>query len=298
MRTHFEFNGSGHMSLESRSSRLMWFNHDRLFYDGLLGSPSPRTMGAIIIYVAVKETIRVSLLDGEWQTCEVAVVPPYVPHRVLSDARQVYVIHIEAETVDAPGLPPMLRRCGAVDSPSFVEKVREWRRACGPRFNLAETSTDFDRHFFGRALAPLPMDRRILKVVNEIKRNPSAPSIADDCANIANLSSSRFLHLFKQDVGVGFRAFRLWKRARNLLHYVNKDLNLADVALATGYPDSTHFSHSIRLVYGLTPRDIFAGSRRLAIYAQASIFAPTMQQDGNFRAAANITLAGATRPSR
>jgi AraC-like DNA-binding protein len=39
------------------------------------------------------------------------------------------------------------------------------------------------------------------------------------------------------------------------------------VALDTGYPDSTHFSHSIRHTYGLKPKDIFAGSRRLRIYA-------------------------------
>jgi hypothetical protein len=57
-----------------------------------------------------------------------------------------------------------------------------------------------------------------------------------------------------------------WKRARSLLHYVNRDANLAHVALNTGYPDSTHFSHSIRQIYGMKPKDIFAGSRRLAIY--------------------------------
>ncbi|WP_309901090.1 hypothetical protein [Variovorax soli] len=38
------------------------------------------------------------------------------------------------------------------------------------------------------------------------------------------------------------------------------------MALDTGYPDSTHFSHSIRQVYGLRPSDILAGSRRLAVH--------------------------------
>ena len=61
-----------------------------------------------------------------------------------------------------------------------------------------------------------------------------------------------------------FRCFRAWKRARSFLSYV-KLPNLTEVALQIGYPDSTHFSHSIRNVYGLTPTDIRAGSRRLAI---------------------------------
>jgi AraC-like DNA-binding protein len=89
---------------------------------------------------------------------------------------------------------------------------------------------------------------------------------AADCAASVNLSASRFLHLFKAQTGVSFRAFRAWKRARHLLHFVNEDINLAHLAQDIGYPDSTHFSHSIRRFYGLQPRAIFEGSRDLAIY--------------------------------
>jgi len=51
---------------------------------------------------------------------------------------------------------------------------------------------------------------------------------------------------------------------------VTENANLADVAQHTGYPDSSHFSHSIRLVFGLTPKDVFAGSRKLELHAQAA----------------------------
>jgi AraC-like DNA-binding protein len=92
---------------------------------------------------------------------------------------------------------------------------------------------------------------------------------AASCAAEAGLSSSRFLHLFKQETGISFRSFRAWKRARHLLHFANQDLNLAHLAQEIGYPDSTHFSHSIRRFYGLKPRAIFSGSRDLAIYDRA-----------------------------
>ena len=46
---------------------------------------------------------------------------------------------------------------------------------------------------------------------------------------------------------------------------VDQSTTLTDVALGAGYPDSTHFSHSIRQVYGLKPKDIFAGSRKLRV---------------------------------
>jgi hypothetical protein len=120
--------------------------------------------------------------------------------------------------------------------------------------------TSFDEAFFGAALAPRRLDTRIAAVVEAIRRDPSAPSAAQACAAAAGLSFSRFL-----------RSLRTWKRARSLLRHVNRPSNLADVALVSGYPDSTHFSHSIRQVYGLTPRDLFAGSRDLVLVGREAV---------------------------
>jgi AraC-like DNA-binding protein len=65
----------------------------------------------------------------------------------------------------------------------------------------------------------------------------------------------------------GERASRL-EASRSLLYHVDQAAinGVRDIALDTGYPDSTHFSHSIRQVYGLRPSDILAGSRRLAVH--------------------------------
>ena len=64
---------------------------------------------------------------------------------------------------------------------------------------------------------------------------------AADCAAEAGLSPSRFLHLFKEQTGISFRAFRAWKRARHLLHFANQDINLAHLAQDIGYPDFDPF---------------------------------------------------------
>jgi AraC-like DNA-binding protein len=257
------------MPARRASDRLMWITPDRVFYVGLLGAPSVRTIGAVIAYVAVERSIRVSIDGGEWQTTQLAVVPPYVPHRVTSEARLIHMVKLEAETVDMARLPAPMGACGAVDAPWFVEHVRQCHRELSARGrDIDLMAVDFDRMFFGQPIPSRHIDRRIRAVIGRIKSDPSAPSCAQACAEQVHLSFSRFLHLFKEEVGVPFRSFRTWKRARSLLHYVNRDSNLAHVALDTGYPDSTHFSHSIRQVYGLKPKDIFAGSRRLAIYAQ------------------------------
>lgn len=128
------------------------------------------------------------------------------------------------------------------------------------------TTAEFDDLVLGEALPARALDRRIGRAIARLNDVSDAAVTADNCAAAANLSQSRFLHLFKDETGVSFRAFRAWKRARHLLHFVNADLNLAHLAQDIGYPDSTHFSHSIRRFYGLQPRAIFSGSRDLAIW--------------------------------
>ena len=250
----------------SSAERLMWITPDRVFYAGLLGAPAMHTAGAIVVYVSVEAPLRIRLAGGEWQTTEVAVVQPYVPYEIASDGRHALDILIEPETVDMSRLPELLRACGAVHAPVFAARVRS------AHAHLVATGRDqdvrpedFDPLFFNEPLPMRHLDARIAGVLDRIKSKPSEQATAQACAAEVKLSFSRFLHLFKQEVGAPFRSFRTWKRARSLLHHVNSDSNLVYVALDIGYPDSTHFSHSIRQTYGLKPRDIFAGSRKLRI---------------------------------
>jgi len=249
---------------------MMWITLDRVFYAGLLGNPSEHVRGAIVVYVALEGMIHVSVERGEWQTTEVAVVQPYVPHQVACDARHIVALYIEPETVDTIRLPRQFTMTsGAIAASGFAAHVRACHASMvrsGREFDLQPS--DFDALFFGCDLAPRRLDKRIGLVIERIKQDPSAPVSAEEYARLVNLSFSRFLHLFKADVGVAFRSFRTWRRARSLLHYVDRSRNLAQVALDIGYSDSTHFSHSIRQSYGLKPRDIFAGSRKLRLVGE------------------------------
>ena len=90
---------------------------------------------------------------------------------------------------------------------------------------------------FGEALPRRRLDPRVVRAIAQIGRFCGEPVTAASCAAEAGLSSSRFLHLFKQETGISFRAFRAWKRARHLLHFANQDLNLAHLAQDIGYPE-------------------------------------------------------------
>ncbi|HEY3892154.1 MAG TPA: helix-turn-helix domain-containing protein [Bradyrhizobium sp.] len=248
------------------SGRLMLISPERVFYAGLLGRPRQRSSGGYNIYAAIHG--RLTIDDGRSAlTGELALVPPYVAHGVESEHPTIICLVIEPETVAAAAMAELGARISGPEAPDLARRIR----AAYEDLRLREhgrgfTTAEFDRMFLGAALPDRDIDRRIKRSAASLNDFSGSKMSAADCADAAGLSASRFLHLFKQQTGVSFRAFRAWKRARHLLHFVNEDINLAHLAQDIGYPDSTHFSHSIRRFYGLQPRAIFSGSRDLAIY--------------------------------
>ncbi|WBY02334.1 AraC family transcriptional regulator [Ramlibacter tataouinensis] len=252
--------------------RLMWITPERVFYAGLLGEPSMHTRGSLTVHVAAEAPLKLRLQGGEWQTAEVAVVQPGRPYQVACEGRHAIGLLLEPETVDPARLPELLRANGAVRAPAFAAHVRQCHaRMVAAGAGLDLRPADFDPLFFGAPLAARPLDPRIAAVLERLRADPSAALSAHDGARQAGLSFSRFLHLFREQAGVPFRSLRSWKRARSLLHHVSAAPPLVDLALDIGYPDSSHFSHSIRQSYGLKPRDIVAGSRKLRVIAQAAM---------------------------
>jgi AraC-like DNA-binding protein len=248
------------------SGRLMLISPERVFYAGLLGRPRRRASGGYNIYVAMRESLKIT--QGQSEVAgEVALVRPYVSHSVESEHPSIICLVIEPETVAPAAMDELSARiggAGASDIAQCIRRAYETLRLQQRRGGF--TTAEFDQLSFGKSLPDRNMDRRIRYAAVKLNDFSGSKMTAADCAASVNLSPSRFLHLFKEQTGVSFRAFRAWKRARHLLHFVNEDINLAHLAQDIGYPDSTHFSHSIRRFYGLQPRAIFEGSRDLAIY--------------------------------
>ncbi len=251
---------------------MMLITPERVFYAGLLGRPRERCSGAFNIYVSIEGGLWLTTADGRESTGELAAVLPNVRHTIASDHRSVLSLVIEPESVRPGVLEDLARRLSGPESQAFARRLRlahlELRvRHAGEEFSSAE----FDLLCLGEALPQRVIDPRVARAIVQIGRFSGEPVTAASCAAEAGLSPSRFLHLFKEETGISFRSFRAWKRARHLLHFANQDINLAHLAQDIGYPDSTHFSHSIRRFYGLKPRAIFSGSRDLAIYSTSAV---------------------------
>jgi AraC-like DNA-binding protein len=249
------------------SERFMLVGPDRVFYAGLLGRPRRRTLGAFILLASMEGRLRLSVTGQPSRLVEAAIVPAYLEHSIESEHPSAIGILIEPETVDRQAIAALEAEVHATDEALVAARIRAAYAALrATPLKHRMTTEAFDLATLGAPLVQRRIDPRISRVLALLRDRPGEGLSATDCADTANLSVSRFLHLFKQETGYPFRACRAWKRARHLLNYANETINMAHLALDIGYPDSTHFSHSIRRFYGLKPRAIFSGSRELEIF--------------------------------
>lgn len=98
-------------------------------------------------------------------------------------------------------------------------------------------------------------DPRIDRAVVEIGRRMGDGITVPDLARAANLSQSRFAHLFRRQMGLSpgrYLRQRRLERARLLLQ--STFLSVKHVMAAVGFNDPSHFSRDFQRAYGASPR--------------------------------------------
>ncbi|QCI68016.1 helix-turn-helix domain-containing protein [Phreatobacter stygius] len=250
-------------SILSPDNLSMIVTPERVVYAGLIGSPLKRTLGSIAIYASIGAPFLIRTAGSDWRTTCFAVIPPYQAHDLVSTDKIVCSLHVEPESIDRTAAAELMAMDG--DDQAGAVTCAAFRALVDGKATCAASTPEIDCVFFGTSLPGRSMDPRIARAVAMMQREAHDLACAKGYARLAGVSLSRFVHLFTLEVGTSFRRFRAWKRARSFLSLVRDSGNLTDIALEAGYPDSTHFSHSIRKIYGLRPKDILAGGRRLSV---------------------------------
>lgn len=256
-----------------RPTSLLYLSPERVLYRGPLGQPSVRTLGAAACYVSLQGTLSLTGSDGQaWHQARALCVPAGVPHQVAAEHGHVVCYLVEpgfsdTSCIGAGGLVAAQGDGKGWDRIAGLSMIdlRSWRDAG------RQADAELDRLIFGQALPAMAPDPRIADVVRRIRTDPALSWLAADAAVHCGLSNSRFMHVFRAEVGIGWRAFRAWKRARALLDRVQTHESLTQLALSLGYPDGTHFSHAIRQITGLRPSDIISGSRNLSVWNESGV---------------------------
>ena len=77
---------------------------------------------------------------------------------------------------------------------------------------------------------------------------------AADVAKQLALSESRFLHLFREQMGVAWRPYLLWRRLLCAVRRMSQGCPATEAAHQAGFSDSAHLSRTFRSTFGMTIR--------------------------------------------
>lgn len=201
--------------------------------------------------------------DGLWRDYHAVRIPPRCGHAfqfrsqpaafLFFDPGSVYFQRVFSDTseptpwtgTDATQAITAIHRLWQADDPEEKQITRELNQIpyAAPVHSIQEMYSD-------------PRIRTVVQTILQWEDPDSAPGV-DRLAKIAGLSPSRLAHLFQEQVGIPIRSLRTWFRLKAAAVSIRRGASLTDAALAAGFYDQAHFTHTFRDMFGLPPSQIF-----------------------------------------
>lgn len=232
---------------------------DRALYVGELPATGWHRHAAPVLLVGLSGRFLLHLRGGHGVACRSALVEAGIEHVFDPSGEQVALMYLEPDAPEVRRLRPLLaREAGVVIDPL----------AAGPMsVQVQRRMESFDLGALLRAGAgeAPPLDARVLRALHLLRGLRERPMARAEAAGHALLSSSRFNHLFRAQVGVSFRSYRVWSQERSALTGLGPRLNLTDAALQGAFSDASHFSRTFRGTFGMTPSSVLKPLRQVRV---------------------------------
>jgi len=111
-------------------------------------------------------------------------------------------------------------------------------------------------------------DARILATIQRIKTHTRENLSVACLAKQVGLSASRLVSLFKSEVGIPIRRYRLWYRLFLSTQRMTTGTSVTDAALEAGFADSAHFSRTYRAILGFQPSAMLSHNSKLRVFVE------------------------------
>lgn len=96
-------------------------------------------------------------------------------------------------------------------------------------------------------------DGRIRALLERLQEDPTVSTSLADLSEGVGLSESRVAHLFREQVGLPLRSYRVWLRMQVAAARIAEGHRATDAAHLAGFSDSSHLSRTCQQMFGLSP---------------------------------------------
>lgn len=210
------------------------------------------------IQISLPDSGRVELrtLDGVWKVYNAVCIPSGVSHEMRSAEGNLTLLYLDPLTTGyelfhekslAANHSPF--EVGDVFTESVKQTIKEVLNSSNTKIRkqILDMINKNILHTTKRKL-----DARIQKSIRDVALEDFSLT---HLAKEASLSVERFRHLFRQETGVPFSAYRLWLKTKKAVDYLANHSHLLDAAYEGGFADQSHFTRIFRRSFGIGPSD-------------------------------------------
>lgn len=224
---------------------------DKALYVGALPATGSHCHAAPVLLVGLSGRFALHWGAGQVHTCRSALVAAGVEHVFDPCGETVALVYLEPDSNEARSLRGPFQRLGGVALDVAVP--------VGARATMERYLRNFDLPALLRCMdldeGP-PLDMRVARSLHAL-RHPQPQRVARaELAAGVQLSASRFNHLFRAEMGVSLRSYRVWSQVRLAMAALAVSPRLTDAALHGEFSDSAHFSRMFRQTFGMTPSSV------------------------------------------
>jgi AraC-like DNA-binding protein len=103
------------------------------------------------------------------------------------------------------------------------------------------------------------LDSRVTTVLDAIRGSHDLRISLDKAAEMAFLSPTRFAHLFKDQVGLPFSRYMLWRKLTRAMVAIGSEETIAAAAHAADFADAAHLTRTFYQMVGMAPSVLMRG---------------------------------------
>lgn len=218
---------------------------------------------AIQIVITLDREAAVSAMNEEWRFGRGIVVPPDVEHRFDARGSTGAMVFVDPESLEGAWLRTTIGGAVTIIPEGRLESaVAELRTFVERPLEAMEIGT-LIRHCVAALCAGPPprrrLDDRVTKILQSMRESDDLRVSLESVAETVSLSPSRLQHLFKQQMGLPFRRYALWRKLARAIVAVAHERTLTDAAHAGDFSDAAHLTRTFQQMFGLAPSVLMRG---------------------------------------
>lgn len=218
------------------------------------------------IALAFDQPFTISDSVNELHTSAV-ILASDVPHRFVGDSNDYHIfILFDPESSQARLLEKVfslnqnrMQSLPVAKLRAIIDELKKWFFSYDNSTTAVKASIDR----LLQLLAPFhqghsTLDSRILHAIRYIGSNLEQELDITTVSREVCLSESRFSHLFKQQIGIPYRRYILWRRIDHAVKVICKGASISEAAFDSGFSDPSHLSRTFQEMFGLKPSFCFS----------------------------------------